>query len=345
MVGGWHLDDPTGQVGSPLGRMMHTMRGIPRAASSTAIRHMRRWEGVLVLAITLACWSSVPLFLKHLSGYVDHWTNNGWRYGASALFWLPAVVWALARGTLPNSIWKAALVPAFFNTVAQIVFVAAHHAVSPGIVTFGLRLQVVFVAIGAFALFPGERAVMRKPLYIIGLAVLLGGIAVVLLGGDDLFNATSRTGVWLSIGAGVGYAAYGLSVRRYMYGYHPVYAFGVIALYTGTALVACMLVWGADHGAGVFSLQAAELWQLGLSAFLGIAVGHVLYYTAIDRLGVATTAGVLQLQPFIVSAASVPLFGAALGALQWTGGCVALLGAAFVLLAQRSVERAARVRG
>ena len=41
----------------------------------------------------------------------------------------------------------------------------------------------------------------------------------------------------LAIGAGIGYGAYGLAVRRFMTGFHPVYAFGVIALYTGAALV------------------------------------------------------------------------------------------------------------
>ncbi len=338
------MDDPIGQFGAALGRLAHTVRGIPRSASSTAVRHMRRWQGVLVLATTLACWSAVPLFLTHLSDYIDSWTSNGWRYGASALFWLPAVLWALSRGTLPNSIWRAALVPALFNTLGQVVFTAAHYYVSPGIVTFGLRLQVVCVAIGAFILFPTERAVIKRPFYLVGLAILLAGIGVVIAGGDELLDNASRTGVWLSIGAGVGFALYGLSVRRFMYGYHPIYAFGVIALYTGSALVVGMLVWGDEHGATVLRLETAELWHLGLSAFLGIALGHVLYYVAIDRLGVATTSGVLQLQPFIVSAASVLLFGATLTMLQWGGGVVALVGATLLLLAQREMERKARAR-
>ncbi|MBL9141048.1 MAG: DMT family transporter [Phycisphaerae bacterium] len=336
------MDDLPGSSDTPFGRLVHTARGIPRAASSATVRHMRRWEGVLVLGTTLACWSSVSLFLKHLSDYMDHWTSNGWRYGASALFWLPAVVWALTRGTLPRSIWRAALVPAIFNTAGQVVFTSAHYFVSPGVVTFGLRVQVVAVAIGAYLLFPKERALIRKPLYLTGLVILLAGVAVVVAGGDELLNDASRTGVWMSISAGIGFALYGLSVRRFMYGYHPIYAFGVIALYTGSALVVCMLIWGENHGAAVLHLQSAELWHLGLSAFLGIALGHVLYYTAIDRLGVATTAGVLQLQPFIVSVASVLLFGITLTALQWSGGVVALIGAAFLLLTQRAMERRAR---
>ena len=106
----------------------------------------------------------------------------------------------------------------------------------------------------------------------------------------------------LAVFAGMGYGVYGLAVRKFMFGYHPVFAFGVIALYTGGTLVACMLAFARGHGAEVLDLGSSELWSLGLSAFFGIAIGHVLYYTAIDRMGVATTAGVLQLQPFIVSA-------------------------------------------
>ncbi len=304
---------------------------------------MRRWEGVAVLLVTLGCWSSVPLFLKHLANYMDHWTNNGWRYGASALFWLPAVVWAASRGRLPRTIWRAALVPAAFNTAAQVAFTAAHSYVSPGVVTFGLRLQVVFIALGAFVLFPRERATIRRPIYLCGLGLLMAGIVTVLITGSEFAPGTSRFGVWLAVGSGMGYGAYGLAVRRYMYGFHPVLAFGVIALYTGGALVAAMLVMAPDHGASVVHLDAPELWQLAASAILGIAVGHVLYYTAIDRLGVATTAAVLQLQPFIVSAASVPLFGIALSGTQWLGGLVALGGAVLVLRAQRAAERAAQL--
>ncbi len=301
---------------------------------------MKRSEGVLILLLTLACWSSVPLFLKHLAGYIDHWTNNGWRYGASALFWLPAVLWAVARGTLPRAIWVAALVPALANTLSQVAFTAAHSDVSPGIVTFGLRLQLVFVAIGAYLLFPTERATIRSPRYLIGIALLVGGIGTVLFGGDVDLTGTSLRGVLLSIASGMGYGVYGLAVRKFMYGYHPVYAFGVIAMYTAAGLLAGMLAFGHERGMDVLQLDSRELWDLGLSAFLGIALGHVLYYTSIDRLGVATTAGVLQLQPFIVSIASAALFGEVLHALQWTGGIVAVVGAAFIMAAQKAAERA-----
>lgn len=305
-------------------------------------RSIPRWEGVTVLLVTLACWCSVPLFLRHLSGYVDHWSNNGWRYGASALFWLPAVAWGFARGTLPGSIWRAALVPAAANAAAQVCFTAAHGYVSPGVLTFAMRLQLVAVAAGAYLIFPAERQTIRSPRYLCGIALLLAGIAGVLLAGDDLFRGATAQGVLLALGAGFGYGAYALAVRRFMSRFHPVQAFGVIALYTAAALVACMLAFGRDRGLCVLDLAPREMWYMGISAFVGIALGHVLYYTAIDRLGVAATTGVLQLQPFIVSAGSAMLLGEALQGGQWVAGLVAVAGAALVLSAQRANESATR---
>ena len=313
--------------------------GLAPEASSADVRSMRRWEGVAVLLCTLGCWTSVPLFLRHLAGYIDHWTNNGWRYGASALLWLPAVVWAVRRGTLPRSVWRAALVPAVANTLGQIAFTAAHSHVDPGLLTFGLRLQMFFIAVGAYLLFPAERPTIRSPRYLAGLALLVGGVAGVLLQEEGLGSGSSMLGVALAIAAGIGYGAYGLSVRRFMYGYHPVLAFGVIALYTAGALVVLMLMFGRNGGADVFELGAREWWWMAVSSVLGIAVGHVLYYTAIDRLGVAATTGVLQLQPFLVSAASAVLFGEAMTRMQWGSGLVAVAGAALVLSAQKRTER------
>jgi drug/metabolite transporter (DMT)-like permease len=250
----------------------------------------------------------------------------------------------LARGRLPRSIWVAALVPAAANTAGQIAFTAAHSHIGPGLLTFGLRLQLVAVAIGAYLLFPAERPTIRSPRYLVGIGLLMAGMAAILVDGGALEGGASTLGVVLSLGAGAGYAAYALAVRRFMSAYHPIIAFGVIALYTAAALVALMLAFGRNAGADVLQLGSRELWALGASAFFGIALGHVLYYTSIDRLGVATTAGVLQLQPFVVSGISLAVFGERMTGVQWGGGIVAVAGAALVLGAQKAAERARRAR-
>ncbi len=295
-----------------------------------------------MLLATLGCWCAVPIMVRHLAGYVDHWTNNGWRYGAAALVWLPGVVFAAGRGRLPRSIWRAALVPAAANTAAQVAFTSAHSHIDPGLLTFGLRMQLLAVAVGAYLLFPNERAMIRSPRYLAGLALLVTGIGGVLLQGGFPLAGSSGLGVALAVGAGFGYGAYALAVRRFMHPYPPVLAFGVISLYTASALVAMMLAFGRDGGADVLHLGGRELACMAVSSMLGIAIGHVLYYASIDRLGVAATTGVLQLQPFVVGGISAVVFGEAMTRLQWGSGAVAVLGAGLVLSAQKRAELSRR---
>jgi drug/metabolite transporter (DMT)-like permease len=295
-----------------------------------------------MLLATLGCWCAVPIMVRHLAGYVDHWTNNGWRYGAAALVWLPGVVIATGRGRLPRSAWRAALVPAAANTAAQVAFTSAHSHIDPGLLTFGLRMQLLAVAVGAYLLFPDERAMIRSPRYLAGLALLVTGIGGVLLQGEFPLAGSSGLGVALAVGAGFGYGAYALAVRRFMLPYPPVLAFGVISLYTASALVAMMLAFGRNGGADVLQLGGRELAYMAVSSMLGIAIGHVLYYASIDRLGVAATTGVLQLQPFVVGGISAVVFGEAMTRLQWGSGAVAVLGAGLVLSAQKRAELSRR---
>jgi drug/metabolite transporter (DMT)-like permease len=127
-----------------------------------------------------------------------------------------------------------------------------------------------------------------------------------------------------------------------MHGIHPVQAFAAISQYTAAAMVVLMLLAARRCGAEVLALPGGQIALLLLSAVIGIALGHVFYYTAIARLGVAVSAGVLQLQPFIVAVASLLLFGEKLTAAQWIGGCTAVSGAVMMLAVQRALTRPAR---
>lgn len=292
--------------------------------------------GALCLLLTLLSWSTVPLFIRHIHQDVDFWTNNGWRYGASALFWLPALAWAAWHRRLPTSIWRDALVPAVANIAGQTAFTAAFHEMNPGLVTFGLRTQLIWVAIGAYLLVPGERHIITSARYLLGAAILVAGIILILLGGDLSLDGFNLKGSVLSVLCAVGYGAYGLSVRRFMNRYHPVIAFAVICQVTAAGLLALMLVYGREHGFYVPSLDADTLWELGISAFIGIAIGHIFYYISIARLGVVITSGVLQLQPFLVSAASFYMFGERFQWWQWIAGAVAVVGAYLMLTCKGS---------
>jgi hypothetical protein len=72
---------------------------------------------------------------------------------------------------------------------------------------------------------------------------------------------------------------------------------------------------------------------------IGIALGHVFYYAAMARLGVAVASAVIQLAPFLGGAASVVIFHEVLTSGQWTSGLVLLGGAALLLRAEQRRPR------
>ena len=158
--------------------------------------------------------------------------------------------------------------------------------------------------------------------------------AVTLLLKPDGLGGGSLNGVLVSIGAGLLYAGYGLSVRKFMHGMPPLVAFAAVSQYTGLALVLLMLPLGDRAGLSVFDLSPTRLMLLALSALIGIGLGHTLYFASIARLGLAVSAGVVQLQPITVSICSYFLFDERLTPGQWSGGLIAIAGAAIMLIAQ-----------
>lgn len=315
--------------------------------------------GVVTLIMTLVGWSSIPLFLKHFADSMDAWAANGWRYGFSALLWLPVLIVGFVRGTLPDRIWKAALVPSIFNIIGQAAFAWAPYFIDPGLMTFGLRTQIIFVALGAYLLFPSERRVLRSPVFLGALVVVfVGAMGTLILArlhavdsepppatAPELFGyALTRVqatifGTILSVGSGAIFAGYALSVRHYMHAIHPVTAFAAICQYTGIGMVLLMLPLSPEAGAYVIRLSSGQLWLLALSSVVGIALGHVFYYTSIARLGVAVSSGVIQLQPVLVAVASYFLFEEVLSVGQWVCGLVAVVAAMVMLGVQHSVTK------
>ncbi|GMV26849.1 MAG: hypothetical protein AMXMBFR58_28800 [Phycisphaerae bacterium] len=301
----------------------------------------RRTQGVVMILLTLAGWTSIPLFLRdfaHGPFAIDAWTANGWRYGVSALLWAPVLVLGLWRRDLPKGIWRAALVPSIFNTIAQVAFAIAPYMVKPGLMTFSMRLQIIFLTVGAALLFPAERRVIRTGGYLSGMAMVMIGTAATLMFQDGGLGGGTAAGVAISIAAGLFYAFYGLSVRKSMQEYHPFTAFAVVSQYTAAAIVVLMVVLGDRHGMTVLDLPGTRQFLLVLSAVIGIGLGHTLYFASISRLGLAVAAGVVQLQPITVSIGSMLLFDERLNALQWIGGTIAIAGAVIMLLAQHRLK-------
>ncbi len=182
-------------------------------------------SGIVLILLTLLGWSSVTLFLKHFTSYIDAWTANGWRYGMSALFWAPVLGWGLWRRTLPDGLWRAALVPSLFNLAAQICFALAPYYINPGLIAFLLRLQIVFIAVGAYVLFPAERPVLRSPTYVCGVVIVFTGLMGLCFLGEKLPRGATALGIALAVAAGILYSGYFLGVRYYVHHISPIVSF------------------------------------------------------------------------------------------------------------------------
>ena len=297
---------------------------------------MSRAEGTVAVAFTLAGWSAVPLFLRFFAESIDVWTSNGWRYAFSALLWAPVLIWGYAKNSLPDRLWKRALVPALVNSMGQVLFAWAHYKIDPGLLVFSLRFQIVFVALGAAILFANERSVIASKGFIFGMALVMGGTIGTISMTSEAFDGATVTGLLLAFGAGIGFAGYALSVRYFMQGIRPVVAFAAISQYTAGAMVVLMVVFGERMGMGALDMSGVNIFLLLLSAVIGIALGHVCYYTAIAKLGVAISTGIIQLQPFLVAVGSYFWFDEKLTTMQWASGMVAVVGAGLVLRVQHT---------
>lgn len=297
--------------------------------------------GASCVAVALVSWSSVLLFLRHLAPHIDVWTANGWRYGMCGLALLPLVGRGRRRGIAPPDIWKRAILPAVMNSTGQVCFGASIYFIEPGLAGFLLRFSLVSSTFGAFALFADERALLRSGVFWCGMVVLvLGALATIFLGAEPIAGATV-IGVMLGAAGGLLFGLYGVSVRYTMHGVPSVYSFSAISSLTAAVMVILMLGLGADHGAGVLSLTWPLIGVVVVSAILGIAIGHIFYYAAIARLGVAVTGAVVQLAPFLCGAGSVVIFHEVLTRWQWIGGFVMLIGGAVLLRAERHRARPA----
>lgn len=298
--------------------------------------------GLVAALLTLGGWSVTPVFVSALTPHIDAWSMNGWRYALAALTWMPVLLITRRRGNLPPGIMKKAIVPACINAVAQSAFVYGFYLIDPTLLIIALRFQIVAVAIGAAIMFPAERRVITTPLFLLGAFLATAGIVGVLVlklqrtGGVEGSNIVF--GVLLAVGAGTGFGGYALAVRKCMRGVSSPLAFAAISQYTAVAMVVVMLIASSDHGAAVPGLAPKYLLILFISTYTGIAGTHVFYYIAIQRLGVAASTAVLQLQPFGVGIIAYFALGEVLTLPQWACGVVAVTGAALAIWVQHQMR-------
>jgi len=288
----------------------------------------------------MLCWGCVPIFLRFfIAGEgLEPWAVNAVRYLVGALFWLPMVVVLRKRrreGEGPargRSVWRDALVPSAINVVAQTTYGISPAYASAPTIGFVLRLSFLFTLLFGLVFVREERRLLRRPTFPLGVLVCLAGVVAMFAEGLAKKGSATAAGMAILLVSTVGWGGYAVSVRKFMSGYPARLGFGVISLYTTAGLIALAFVFGRPASLG--SVGGGVWAALVVSAFLGVAFGHVLYYRGIHRLGPVVSVGLLLGQPLVTYAGAALALGETLSWVQALGGVAVVAGGALLLAAE-----------
>jgi drug/metabolite transporter (DMT)-like permease len=284
----------------------------------------------------LICWSSAPLFIKYLTGYLDLWTQNLLRYLSACLFWLPFLVIELKAGRVPKQVWKRTLVPFVLVVIMQTLWAAVFYYIDPGFVSLLAMTAFLWVIIMSIIFFAEERRLLSNRMFVSSIVLSLVGLAGVMYFHPKFTHSYTITGIVIVLCYGFIWGLYSLSVKTLLKGIDSRVGFSIISIYTFVTLLIGILFKG-----NLSQCLAMPFWgwfAVVISGILGIAVGHVLYYVSIRRLSAATSSLTQLSQPFIVATISFFLFGETLSVLQWIFGIVLVAGSALAIIAEKTPD-------
>ena len=295
------------------------------------------FSGTLAAIGALCCWSTGPIIIKYLSGYLDFWTQNFLRYSVACLFWLPFLLFSIRTKRLDTKVWRRAIVPALANIVMQSFFACAFYYIDPAFMVLLAKSSLIWIAGFSLVFFPEERTLVKSKRFWTGLALAATGVVGVLCFKEDFAATRTLTGIVLTLAMAFMWAAYTLSAKIAFKDIDSRQGFSVITIYTVVGLSALAL-WLGDLSR--CTQMGAPRWALVVvSGITSIAFAHVLYYTAMRRIGATIPALVVLAQPFIILAISRVVFDESLNILQLLFGVILLLGSALAIWAQQHLKQ------
>ena len=288
----------------------------------------KRSRGYAALFATIVIWSMPSLFQFYLIRYYDPWAQNFYRYSVACLAIAPFVLLHLRRGgpKIDMHAFAICLVPCIPNVIHQISQVLALYYIGPGAYAVFTRASVIFTALLALILFPEERRVMRQWQFQVGtLLGLAGAFGVVWFQSGWQRGPVPLRGLLIAFTATFCWALYSVLVKRPSAKLGSIRSFGVISLITSTLLLPLTFLFGKIDTPLHVSTNVNLI--LIISAVSCITLAHVLYYVAIQEIGVALAQTLQLLCPAGALALSAWIFGERLTYAQLWSALILLIGA------------------
>ena len=294
-------------------------------------------RGYAALFASIAIWSMPSLFQFYLVRYYEPFAQNFYRYSVACLAITPFVFYRVRRGgpKIDLHALGLCLIPCIPNVIHQITQVVSLFYMGPGVYAIFNRSSVIFTALLALAFFPEERHIVRQWQFQLGtLLGLLGAFGVIWFqsNGQEPALSASRMGrhiAWpgllIAFTATFCWALYAVLVKRPSAQLGAIRSFGVISFITSALSFPLTLLFGRIDA----PLHAGAHVNLILivSAITCITMAHVLYYVAIQEVGVALAQTLQLLCPLGALALSAWIFHERLTSAQLISAAILLIGA------------------
>src|SRR5438445_12969185 len=220
------------------------------------------------------------------------------------------------------------LLPCLPNVVHQVTQVMALFYMGPGVYAIFTRASVIFTALLALAFFPEERFVIRQWKFQLGtLLGLVGAFGVIWFQANAQSNERhiALPGLFIAFTATFCWALYGVLIKRPSAQLGSIRSFGLISFITSALLFPLTCAFG--NVATPVEVSWFVNLILVISAVTCITMAHVLYYVAIQEIGVALAQTLQLLCPLGAVALSAWIFGEQLTTAQLWSAAILLFGA------------------
>lgn len=336
----------------------------------------------LPVLLSLIIWSWSGILIKHLqeNAAFDAYTQNFYRYAASAIIML-LVALVVDRGGLKRAFSSRSFaLTGVLGACYQTLWVLGFYYVYPTFASLVGRSNMIFTVLIGVAFFPDERRLAGNPRFLAALAVALLGVSGVILfhpgmketgrqagqvieateegrpaqleqadeQGPEVDRQSLLLGSFLIIlGSGM-WVAYVYGAKVMMKASSPTASFAAANVVMAVVLCVVALI---AQGAGsadlgrVLAVRWYDVLILFGSGILCVGIAQAVYYLSVKRVGVALSQTVALISPLLIGLNSFLIFRERLTLLQWISGVVLLLALGYVLHLENRLRRREGIQG
>ena len=293
-------------------------------------------KAALIMNLTaVVCWSIAPAMIHYVQKYFPINFQNFFRYLFSLLILWP--FFFISHGKEQSilslkkllKLYPKILIMGGINYLFQITYTYGVFKLLPGLFSLIQQSQILFSVFLAMFLFPDERKTLRNILFLIGIAITIGGVTLTIVGGKEIGKIEFSLGIIATFASAGFWALLGSLIKKWLPEIPPALSVtSIITIVTPFFLLTHILT--GDALASIHIPLSGWILML-LSGLIGVGIGQSLYYRAVPILGIALSTSLGLLLPFIAGLISFIVFKETLTLLQLLGGALLITGSYIVI--------------